>query len=219
MHPATQRYVEQINHLAKLNKRDPLNGLAVRFLDQVWGPVFDYRFEGLEAEMPFRDIRGKQRFADFRYTDGIVRTAIELDGYTTHAKNISSAQFDDHLERQNDLLLQGWFLLRFSSGMVIEKPEVCRRQLMQALGRWHYVRAGGLSEERASIWEFRMQRIVRIALRQGGYVRPRDVTRAFKISSHTASEWLRKLARDGWLEPVGGVQRITGYRILNTFRN
>jgi len=30
---------------------------------------------------------------------------------------------------------------------------------------------------------------------------------------------LRKLARDGWLEPVGGVQRITGYRILNTFRN
>jgi len=104
-------------------------------------------------------------------------------------------------------------LLRFSSGMVIEKPEVCRRQLMQALGRWHYLRTGGLAEEGAGIWHYRKQRIVRIALRQGGYVRPKDVAQAFEISSHTASEWLRKLACEGWLEPNGGRQRVTGYRI------
>ncbi|HZG78112.1 MAG TPA: hypothetical protein VEZ72_19830, partial [Paenibacillus sp.] len=116
-----------------------------------------------------------------------MKTAIELDGYTTHARSISSDKFDDHVERQNDLLFQGWFLLRLSSGMIIEKSEVCRRQLMQAIGHWHYIRIGGMTEQEAELWDFRRKRIARVAMRQNGSIRPIDAAKAFDISTHTAS--------------------------------
>jgi len=213
MHPAVESYVAEQNRKAIARKANPLNGLAIRFLEEVWGPVFDFRFEGLEAESPFKDFRGRQRFADFRYDDGNARTAIELDGYTTHAKHVSSEQFDDHIERQNDLLFQGWFLVRFSSGMVIEKPEVCRRQLIQTIGHWHYIRFGELAEEDAELWADRRKRILRIATRQGGVIRPVDVTKLYRVSNQTAASWLRRFSSEGYLEPAGGCQRITSYRV------
>ncbi|TLS51234.1 hypothetical protein FE782_16005 [Paenibacillus antri] len=213
MHPAVERYVEEQNRKAAARKVNPLNGLAIRFLEEVWGPVFDFRFEGLEAESPFKDFRGRQRFADFRYDDGNAKTAIELDGYTTHAKHISSEQFDDHVERQNDLLFNGWFLVRFSSGMIIEKPEVCRRQLIQTIGHWHYIRFGELAEEEERIWVERRKRIARIAIRQGGSIRPVDVAKVYRVSNQTAAVWLRQFADEGYFEPAGGSKRITSYRL------
>ncbi|WP_199622724.1 hypothetical protein [Paenibacillus alkalitolerans] len=77
---------------------------------------------------------------------------VELDGYTTHAKEISPAEFDDHLERQNDMLLNGWYLLRFSANMVFNKPHICRRQIMQALGRWYYLNDGPIALKENDKW-------------------------------------------------------------------
>jgi very-short-patch-repair endonuclease len=107
------------------------------FLERVWGPVFQFKFDGLHAEYPFKDSKGGDRFVDFMYEHGGIRLIIEIDGYTTHARNISPGDFEDHLDRQNDLLLSGWFLLRFSARQVEHQSEYCRSKLQQALGnRW-----------------------------------------------------------------------------------
>lgn len=213
MHPAVMEYVRRYEESSKARGTEPLNGLAIRFLEQVWGPAFDYRFEGLSAEHPFKDFSGRRRYADFRYEDGLSKTAIELDGYTTHARDITSEEFDDHVERQNDLLLNGWFLLRFTSGMVIHKPEICRRQLVQSIGAWHYLRLGGKPEEQRDQWERRKDKITRIANVRAGVVRPIDVAESLGISKQAAAAWLRRLAAEGFLEPAGGASRITFYRL------
>jgi hypothetical protein len=45
--------------------RKQLGRSEIIFLEQVWGPAFQYQFDGLKAEYPFKDAKGGQRFADF----------------------------------------------------------------------------------------------------------------------------------------------------------
>jgi hypothetical protein len=87
--------------------RQKLGKTEILFLEKVWGPAFRYNFDGLRAEFPLKDFRGGDRFPDFIYTKGGIRLLMEVDGFTTHARDITSEEFDDHLARQNDLILQG----------------------------------------------------------------------------------------------------------------
>ena len=84
---------------------------------------------------------------------------------------------------------------------------------MQAIGHWHYIRIGGMTEQEAELWDFRRKRIARVAMRQNGSIRPIDAAKAFDISTHTGSVWLRKLASEGFLVPVGGSRRVTAYQL------
>lgn len=208
MHPAVKAYIQKHEGTS----RESFNGLSIAFLEKVWGPAFDYRFEGLEPEFPFKDFRGKQRYGDFRFQDGMERTALELDGFTTHARDLTPEEFDDHIERQNDLLLSGWHLLRFTSGMIIHKPEICQRQLLHGIGKWHYAGNKGFSTEEQDRWERRADMIKRIAFRSNGFVQPHQVAEKLAVSKQTASKWLIKLAQDGVLERVSGERRVTVYR-------
>src|SRR5690554_5595171 len=52
-----------------------------RFVDSVLGMIPDIDYSCLEAQMPFRDQDGKQRYCDFVIREGAeVRIAIEVDG-------------------------------------------------------------------------------------------------------------------------------------------
>lgn len=53
------------------------------------------------------------------------KIAIELDGYFPHAKEVSKVDFDDQLKRQNELILAGWEVLRFSFNQLTESPQYC----------------------------------------------------------------------------------------------
>lgn len=219
MHPAVEQLIDSYECRTRkgLWYRGPLNGLVTTFLDRVAGPVFDYDFRGITLEHPFRDFNGKLRFADVRYSDNIARSIFELDGYTTHARDVSVEQFDDHTERQNDLLLHGWFLLRFTSGMVMNKPEVCQRQLMQALGRWHYLRSGAFPIGDVDRYMARRSKIIRLAIRNGGGIRPADVAEAFSVSNQTAGSWLRDLCDQGMMIPdKDGMRRVRKYKLCDS---
>lgn len=138
MHPAIARFVEQFEEeaLSSGSYRNKLGKYEMLFLENVFGPVFQFQFAGLKAEYPIRDFKGGDRFIDFVYLRNGIRLMIEIDGYTTHARNISPGDFDDHLMRQNDMILAGWMVLRFSASQVEKKSYICRRQLVQALGHW-----------------------------------------------------------------------------------
>lgn len=82
-----------------------------------------YRFDGLTAEYPFKDARGGHRYVDFTYQRGGTRPAIEIDGFSTHARDLSPGDFDDHLVRQNALTNEGWPVYRFSVRMIEREPE------------------------------------------------------------------------------------------------
>ena len=70
----------------------------------------------LKAQEPFIDQSGKQRRIDFAFHDeGLNKIAFEIDGESYHAEGaISSEEFDDSLFRQNELIINNWYVLRFS---------------------------------------------------------------------------------------------------------
>ena len=66
-------------------------------------------------QYPFLDSAGKNRRIDFAIKTENEKIALEVDGETYHAVGtVKSVDFDDGLQRQNEMLLNGWNLLRFS---------------------------------------------------------------------------------------------------------
>ena len=60
------------------------------------------------------------------------RIAVELDGYTTHGKDLEEEVFEDQLLRQNELINAGWVILRFSFKQFRTERKRCR-ELLRAL--------------------------------------------------------------------------------------
>ena len=73
---------------------------------------------------------------DFAYIRPAIQICFEIDGYGPHLKNISRWQFSDNLERQNQLVIDGWTVIRFSYDQVKEKPRRCQQIVQQVIGRW-----------------------------------------------------------------------------------
>ena len=66
-------------------------------------------------QYPFLDSTGRNRRIDFAIKTDEKKIALEVDGETYHAEGVvKSVDFDDGLQRQNEILLNGWNLLRFS---------------------------------------------------------------------------------------------------------
>lgn len=65
---------------------------------------------------------------DFAYPDLMV--AIEVDGFGTRR---TPTELDAHNARQNELVLLGWTVLRFSWKQVVKQPGSIAKQLLVTL--------------------------------------------------------------------------------------
>lgn len=66
-------------------------------------------------QYPFIDSEGKNRRIDFGLVYDSKKVALEVNGESYHAEGIiPNEMFDDNLNRQNEILNAGWFLLRYS---------------------------------------------------------------------------------------------------------
>lgn len=183
------------------------------FLQAVWFPAFG-GFEGLHPEYEVRDFKDGSRFIDFAYIRGAFRAAIEIDGFGPHWKDITQEQFADQWMRQNDLIIDGWKVLRFAYVDVTQRPRRCQQVLHQLLGRWlgEYDAAPALTPEE--------KEIVRVALGSVCPVTPRMVADRLDVCTKHAAKLLRGLVEKRILSPVGkGTQRVRRYRVenVNTF--
>jgi hypothetical protein len=215
-HPNLRLFIEQFEREAA-NKglyRNKLGEAELLFLQEVWGPAFQYNYEGLRAEYPLKDFKGGQRFADFVYIHNGIKLLLEIDGFTTHARNISPGDFDDHLTRQNDLILSGWLVLRFTAHQVEKNASVCQRQIKQAIGHWWSLTHATLSTKDSDIWTFRRQYVVHLAFRNKGLVTPSQVSTAFDISKVSSIHWLKRFSEEGLFTPVGPTTRVRTYMLV-----
>ena len=215
MHHQLQAFIEQFEREALLNGsyRRKLGKAEISFLEKVWGPAFQYNFEGLKAEYPFKDAKGGQRFADFVYVRNGIRLLIEIDDFTSHAREISPGDFDDHLSRQNDMILSGWLVLRFSGRQVEKRPQICQRQLKQAVGHWWSLTQGNHSLNEREKWSLRTRRIVQIAAQRNGTVKPAEVAADFGVSNRSAAMWMKRLSEEGVFESQKEQLRTRHYRL------
>lgn len=82
------------------------------FLFPLFGPG---KIKHVIPQYPFIDSEGRTRRIDFGINYNGIKVALEVNGESYHAEGIiPGEQFDDNLNRQNEILSAGWYLLRFS---------------------------------------------------------------------------------------------------------
>ena len=93
------------------------------FVDEFLWPLLGSQIEHIIPQHPFIDSTGRKRKIDFSYVSGTVKLALEVNGETYHAEGIiPDANFDDNLFRQNEILRDGYKLVRFSYSM-LQSPQ------------------------------------------------------------------------------------------------
>ena len=85
--------------------------------------------DGLEFQHPIR-LNGRDRRIDFAVPD--LKIAIEIDGYEFHS---GRAQFEADRVRENELVLAGWHVLRFTRNQVVYRREYVVQTIRSAIRR------------------------------------------------------------------------------------
>lgn len=69
----------------------------------------------LKPQYPYIDTFGRNRRIDFAIIKDSAKIAIEVDGESYHAEGaVSSKYFDESLQRQDDIVLSDWIIMRYS---------------------------------------------------------------------------------------------------------
>jgi len=214
MHAEVSKFIESFEaKMGRSGREVKLNEIETRFIDEIFGPEFSYNFSGLTAQMPFKDYKGGDRYIDFYYQSGDVRVIIEVDGYKYHVDGISAQQYDDHQERQNDLILcGGWLLVRFTANMILKKAMLCRRQLMQAVGKSLVLNQLNRVSSIADLWLKQKAEILAIA-KHSGCIKVQHVAHRFGVHRNTALRWLRRMTAEGELVAVQAKRQVKEYRL------
>ncbi|RDI40925.1 DNA-binding response regulator [Falsibacillus pallidus] len=176
------------------------------FLKQVWWPLF-YQLKYLHPEYEIEDYKDGKRYLDFAYIRPSMRICFEIDGYGPHLKNISRWQFSDNLERQNQLVIDGWAVIRFSFDQVKEKPRRCQQVVQQLIGRWL-----GDDLDQTSL-SFLEKEVLRLVIRKGEDISPTEVEKYLKLSDKTVKKVLSQLVEKKMLIPASGTIRTRSYRL------
>ncbi|WP_102348096.1 response regulator transcription factor [Bacillus sp. Marseille-P3661] len=188
--------------------QDGHNQAEMLFLKQVWWPLF-YNFRYLHPEYEINDFKDGTRYLDFAYIRPAIRICIEVDGYGPHLKNISRWQFSDSLERQNQLVIDGWTVIRFSYDQVKERPRLCQQIVQQVIGRW----LGDVLDQTSL--SFREKEVLRLAIRKGEDISPIEVQKYLKLSDKTVRKVLSQLVDKKMLIPASGITRIRSYQLAD----
>ncbi|TYS14126.1 DUF559 domain-containing protein [Rossellomorea vietnamensis] len=176
------------------------------FLKQVWWPLF-HHFRYLHPEYEVNDFKDGKRYLDFAYIRPAIRLCLEIDGYGPHLKSISRWQFTDNLERQNQLVIDGWTVIRFSYDQVKENPRRCQQIVQQVIGRW----VG--DEMDLSTLSLVEKEVLRLTIRKGDAIFPIEVEKDLKLCGKTARKVLSQLVNKNIMAPASGVERIRSYRL------
>ncbi len=188
------------------------NQAEMLFLKQVWWPIY-YHFNYLHPEYEVDDFKDGKRYLDFAYIRPGIRICFEIDGYGPHLKNISRWQFADNLERQNQLVIDGWKVIRFSYDQVKEKPRRCQQIVQQVIGQWL-----GDELDRTELTYYEKE-VLRLAVRKGEAIFPKEVFACLKLSDKTARKVLSQLVEKKMLIPASGTKRVRSYRLGNHIKH
>ena len=129
-----QEHIRSSKGERKRKLMDGLTHAEILFARQWWDAFGN--FDHLHPQYEIRDFKDGVRFIDFAYIHAGIRLCIEVDPYGTHARNLTRWEYDDSLDRHNDLVLDEWRVLRFSLDQLKEKPRKCQQKLQQCLGKW-----------------------------------------------------------------------------------
>ncbi|MBS4931806.1 MAG: DEAD/DEAH box helicase family protein [Clostridiales bacterium] len=117
------------------------NSTKMNEIEQIFVEDIFYQYAGengldyLQAQTPFEDSDCRTRKLDFTVSTNRYKYVIEIDGYTYHAEGaarVTPEYFDDLIMKQNDLILNGYILIRFSYNQIRNHPDLCINTLRRS---------------------------------------------------------------------------------------
>ncbi len=116
--------------------KSKMNEIEQTFVEDIFYPYAgENGLDFLQAQTPFDDSQCRTRKLDFTISTNRYRYVIEIDGYTYHAEGalrVTPEYFDDLLMKHNDLILNGYILIRFSYNQIRNHPDVCINTLRRS---------------------------------------------------------------------------------------
>jgi hypothetical protein len=181
------------------------------FLKQVWWPAFG-NFDYLHPEYEVSDFKDGVRYIDFAYIRKLFRIAIEIDGYGPDWKEQTKWQFSDSHNRQNDLMIDRWFILRFTYDDLEIHPRRCQQKIQQMIGRWLIDSKNGTK----SSFGFVEREVIKLAATlEERDLTPGDVSDYVEVGRKKAVQLLQGLVKKGVFEASGGRDRIRSYKLIS----
>lgn len=208
-----EEYQSFLNHHLQLRKGESHRRLEeglghgeLTFLKNVWWPLFQH-FDYLHPEYEVDDFKDGKRYLDFAYIRPGGRICFEVDGYGSHHKNATRWQFVDHLDRQNQLTIDGWSIIRFAYDQITDQPRRCQQITQQIISR---LLGNELNQNQLSYIE---KEIIRFALRKGEAITPKDVSKLLNRNTKLTRKILKDLVAKRMLCPAAGKLRIRSYKL------
>ncbi|TVX99712.1 DNA-binding response regulator [Cohnella terricola] len=177
------------------------------FLEHVWWPVVG-NLDDLHPEYEFIDARGKYSYMDYGYIRDPGPTCIECDGFGTHARDTDRYTFMRGLDRQNEIVLGGWNILRFSVDKLKEDPVDCQSFIRRMMEEWY-------GQERPGLLEIPLyqREIVRLAARSVIPITVEMACDCLGKKEKFVRREIRELVEKRILAGVSGIKRICAYRL------
>jgi hypothetical protein len=174
---------------------------------QAWWPVMG-SLEYLHPEYEFIALDGSHYFMDFGYLRKPRPTCLESDGFISHARDADRSTFSWGLDRQNDISLAEWNILRFSTDKLKEDPAGCQRSIRRMLEVWY-----GEDNEQVRQLPLYYREILRFAVSSTDPITVALVSERIGKGEKFARRLLHEMRNKGLLEPISGEQRIHSYRL------
>ncbi|WP_027086442.1 hypothetical protein [Cohnella panacarvi] len=198
--------------LRRLNKR---HGFGEKLLlEQGWWPVLG-TLEHLHPEYEFIGINGERYFIDIAFILDLKLkpTASEADGFSSHARDIDRDQFSRALDRQNEIVLSNWNILRFSIDKLKENSDACQNTIRRMLVCWY-----GKEDTFMRDLNIYQRELVRVAIRSAIPFTAEDARNILGKKHNFTRATLQSLIQMNILEAASGNQRIHRYQ-LSASRN
>lgn len=176
-------------------------------LQQAWWPVvenLDFLYPEYEIVAP----DGKYYYLDFTYIRSPKPTCLEADSFGSHARDADRDTFSRGLDRQNEVELANWNILRFSIDKLKEDPLSAQQHIRRMMEQWY-------GEERPDLLALPLyqREIVRLAVRSVTPITNAMACECLGKKRTFVSEQIDELVKEGWLEPASGKQRIRSYKL------
>lgn len=144
----------------------------------------------------------------FAYIRSPKPTCLEADSFGSHARDADRDKFSRGLDRQNEVELANWNILRFSIDKLKEDPLSAQQHIRRMMEQWY-------GEERPDLLALPLyqREIVRLAVRSVTPITNAMACECLGKKRTFVSEQIDELVKEGWLEPASGKQRIRSYKL------
>ncbi|WMT39512.1 transcriptional regulator [Paenibacillus sp. D2_2] len=178
---------------------------TVTFLRKVWFPVIG-NLNDLYPEYEVRDLDNKYRYLDIAYMPGGAKGCIEIQDYSSHARDIETNRFKDLCMKQALLTLDDWLFLPIAYLSIRDDPSVCKKLVLSFVGKL-------LSIKMSVELTWAEAETLRFARRLMRPFEPRELASHLLLSENRIRVILRSLVAKNLIIVTSGKQRYRTYRL------